>query len=58
MLVEAISINSFFSFWKRDYSSDMHSFKEPFIWHDFMFFLNPSGFSQSQILTSDMLIEY
>ena len=42
LFVGAISISSFFSsetgffFWHE-------LFKEPFIWHDFMFFLNPSN---------------
>ena len=40
MFVGAINISSFFSFWKLDYFFD---FKEPFIWHDFMFFLNPTN---------------
>ena len=38
----AISISSFFSFWKLDYFSDTTCSK-PFIWQDFMFFLNSAN---------------
>ena len=51
MLVGAISISSFFSFWNLDYF-----WHEPFIWHDFMFFLNPANHIRffSVILESDI----
>ena len=50
MLAGAISISSYFSFW-ISISSFLKTglffwhqlFKEPYIWHDFMFFLNPAN---------------
>ena len=55
LLVGVISISSFFSPWKLD--SFWHGlFKEPFIWHNVMFFLNPANHIRffSVILESDI----
>ena len=57
MFVVAISMSSFFSFWKLDGLFLWHELtKEPFIWHNFMFFLNSANHIRlfSVILESDI----
>ena len=51
MLVGAISINSFFSFWKLDYFSDMNCLKNPL--SDMI-----SCSSSTQLITLDIIVRY
>ena len=51
MLVGAISISSFFSFWKLDYFSDMNCLKNPL--SDMI-----SCSSSTQLITSDIRVRY
>ena len=51
MLVGAISISSFFSFWKLDYFSDMNCWKNPL-------FDMISCSSSTQLITSDIRVRY